>query len=112
MQKISDFLQRKHDFRLFLQLLVQDAGGLHFFQSRTQLSHHRLADAQTHQAVHVVRLFQYLGRLFLDDAHDVVHEGIFERHGHVFVHRLLNDRSFIQCQRSRHAVGHNQAARP
>ena len=93
MQKISDFLQRKHDFRHFLQLLVQDTGRLHFFQSRTQLSHHRLTDAQTHQAVHVVRLFQYLGRLFLDDAHDVVHERIFECHGHVFVHRLLDDRA-------------------
>lgn len=40
MQKISNFLERKHTFQHFRQLLFQDVGGLHFFQSRTQLSHH------------------------------------------------------------------------
>lgn len=68
------------------------------FQTRTQTRHQRFADAKAHETVHIVRLFQYLGRFFFYNTHYIVHERIFKGNRHILIYRFsITVASAIAC---------------
>ena len=64
---------------------------IYLLQVLTQTGHEGSADGEGHQAVVVEGLGDDGGFLFLDDTHDLVHQGVLEGDGDLLVHRLLND---------------------
>ena len=85
---------------------------LHLQEAFAETCHHGTADAQLHEAIHVVRLLHNHGILLLDNPHHVVQERILKSHGHFFVHRLLHDFRMGDGFSRRCTVGNNQPARP
>ena len=83
---------------------------LHFFQPVVQARHGRFAYTELHHAVHIVRLFQYLGRFFFYNSHHIVHKRILEYHANVLVYRLLYHGSFCYCLSRCCTIRYNQSA--